>query len=163
MHKFTDEEVRNDKSLRDSAMEILRSYTGDYYFLAKMKRRLENGLSLSDAQLRGVLNCFEYQEEQEIENPPQEVKVEIMPARTKANIHASYVNARQSYVYHKVDPEFGYYLWLATGPQLVAIPKCTVKQIRNPIRLSAANASKIKSINGIEKPLVMCKFCAKLS
>jgi hypothetical protein len=161
MIKFTDAEVENDKSLRDSAMEILRSYTGDYYFLVKMKRRLENGLSLSAAQLRGVLNCFEYQEEQEIENPPKEDRIEIMPARTPAKIHASYVNARQSYVYHKIDQD-GYYLWLATGPQLVVIPKCQVKSVRNPILLSAANASKIKVINGVEGQLVMCKRCAKL-
>lgn len=169
MPKFTDEQVAEDKELQKSALLWLETYEGEFYFLKKMKWRLEVGRPFSIAQLRGILNAMDYAEEVEAEkefkrhlDAHKEFVEEHIPHYTEATFHASYVNAKQSFVFHKI--ESGYYLWLATGPQLVVVPQCSTKPLRNAILLRSSDIIEYeyKVVNGIKEELRMCKICAKL-
>ena len=166
MPKFTDEEVAASENLQNSAIDLISTYDGNFYFLKKMKWRMENGRPFSIAQLRGILNSMEYQEDLEEEREfdvhlkaHQDFVEQHVPKYTEAQIHASYANARYSFIYHKIKE--GFFIWYATGPVLVVKPLCTTSALKRPYLLRSRDIGP-KIIREYTDELTMCKRCAKL-
>lgn len=56
--RYADRDVRDYPILRDYAGEYLEVYTGDFQYLTEMRARWLLGGNLTDAMVRGVLNCM---------------------------------------------------------------------------------------------------------
>lgn len=153
MPRYTEEDVARFPHLANVAIQWIVKYNGDFPFCVSMKRRVINGYHLSNSQIRGILNAMEYQE---IESSPRPRE----PKVTNATFHASYVTARQSRVYHKIDS--GFFVWHDDGrATLLVKPKCSRSKLRSPILLNSADILEPKIFEGDEVILQMCKHCAK--
>jgi hypothetical protein len=109
--KYTERDVRDNPEYVRKAYSYLEQYTGEFPYLIDMKMRLGQGMDLTYAMVKGVLNCMRNDPRvQNLPEPKQDFEADVipMPERYGVRLKATPLLECENWNIHRPHSDEGY-------------------------------------------------------